>query len=122
MSKIIVDSLDENETDYRHFVWCSRDGVNDGTASDSGELAGATISSYTLTVTQGTVTISSDNQLAVTINYKESNQVVSYAANTVVTMLLTAASGAGDIEIVCRITVSDGRVLDQTMIIPIEEH
>jgi hypothetical protein len=116
----VVDSIDANETDFRHFVWCDRSGLNDGSASDKGELAGATISSYTVTPTN--ITISADNKDAVTIKYKN-GLVAAYAADVVVTVKLTSASTTEDqAEVLCQIVTSDGRTLEQTMIIPIEVH
>ncbi len=52
---------DPNAVDFYHIVWCSEDGTNDGGASDTGELQGATISTTTWTVPAG-ITKDSDNK------------------------------------------------------------
>ncbi|MCP5016881.1 MAG: hypothetical protein GY938_16675 [Ketobacter sp.] len=119
--KIMVDSIDVNETDFRHFVWCSKDGINDGTANDTGVLGGATIASHEVTLAKGNITIVSTNANAVTIRHTDET-AVTYAADVAINVLLSAATGAEQIELLCRIVTTDGRTLDQTMIVPIEEH
>ena len=105
---------DPNSVEPYHFVWCSLDGTNDGSTSDTGELQGATISTATVTPDTG-LTLDSKNTSAVTI------KGVTYGANTVVTAWLSSGTANTDYELHCRITTSDSRTLDKTMIIPVRD-
>jgi hypothetical protein len=98
---------DPDATDFYYVVWCSEDGTNDGTSSDTGELQGATISTSTWTVPDG-ITKNSDNKNSVTL------RGVTYAANTVATIELTGGTANTDYDILNRIVTSDGRTLDKT--------
>lgn len=109
----IMPPKDPNSVEPYHVVWCSENGVNTGAAIDTGELQGATISSYTVTVVTSGITKDSDNKAAVTIHG------VSYAINTVVTVWLSGGTAETDYDILCRIITSDGRTLDKTMTIPV---
>lgn len=104
---------DPNSVEPYFFVWCSRDGTNDGSASDEGELQGATISSFTITATSG-LTVDSSNKSAVSI------RGVSYSGSTVVTVWLSGGTAGSTYDILCRIVTSDSRTLDQTMRILVE--
>jgi len=106
-------SKDPENVEPYFFVWCSLDGTNDGGATDTGELQGATISSQTLTGTG--VTVDSDNTSAVTI------QGVSYAINTVATAWLSGGTANTDATLHCQIVTSDSRTLEKTMNIRIRE-
>lgn len=99
---------DPNSVEPYFIVWCSEDGTNDGTADDTGELQGATISTATWTAPSG-ITVASSNQTAVTING------VTYAVNTVCTAWLSGGTPDNDYDIHCRITTSDSRTLDKTI-------
>ena len=110
----IVPSKDPNNVEPYFFVFCDEDGTNDGSASDSGELQGQTVSSYGLT--GAGVTVESDNSDAVTI------AGVSYGANTVVTAWLSAGVAGTDATLLCRAVASDSRTLDATMTIPMVEN
>jgi hypothetical protein len=107
-----VPDKDPDNVEPYFFVWCDRDGTNTGSATDDGELQGATISSYTVTAAAG-ITKVSDNKLAVTIHG------VAYAINTVVTVWLSGGTDGVDYQILCRVVTSDGRTLDKTMVIPV---
>lgn len=109
-----VPSKDSNNVEPYFFVWCDQTGLNDGSALDDGELQGATISSYVLEVVSGDIVIDSHNKSAVTIHG------VGYAVNTVVT--IWTSGGTTKTLVRCRVTLSDNRVLDETMIIPIKTH
>jgi hypothetical protein len=110
-----VPSKDPNNVEPYFFVWCDKDGTNDGTASDDGELQGATISSYTVTAESG-LTLDSDNKDAVTI------RGVDYGVNTVVSAWVSGGTDDTDYTLQCRIVTSDSRTLDMTMIIPVREN
>ena len=97
------------------FVFCSRDGTNDGTTSDKGELQGATISTITSVTAETGLTVSSSNKNAVTI------KGVSYGANTVVTAWLSGGTDGTDYDVECIITTSDSRTLAKTMIVPVRQ-
>ena len=119
MAKKTIDAIDDDDTDFVFFIFCSLDGTNDGTINDTGRLQGAVISSFTSAKT-GTVTIVSEVQTAVTVKF-DTTAAVSYSANTVVTMKVNAfSSSETSVEITCTVTLDDARVLDQTMIIPVK--
>lgn len=103
---------DPNSVEPYFFVWCDKDGTNDGSASDDGELQGATIITKTITADSG-ITVDSSSLAAVTI------RGVSYAINTVVTVTLSGGTDGTNYNILCRITTSDSRTLDKTMIVPV---
>jgi hypothetical protein len=112
-----VPSLDPNDTDCYFYVWCSRDGENTGSATDTGVLQGATITAHTVTPDAGLV-LASSNRNAVTI------RGITYAANTVVTAWFTAAAATvgADYSAICHVTLTDGRQLDMTIIIPVRQN
>lgn len=109
---IQVDPKDPNDIDSFFFIFCDRDGTNTNSATNTGKLQGATISSYTVTAPAG-ITKPSDHKNAVTVNG------VSYPINTVVTVWLSGGTDGTDYDILCRIVTSDGRTLDQTMRVPV---
>ena len=111
MSKILPPK-DPNAVEPYFVVWCDKDGTNDGTASDEGELQGATISTSVWTVETG-ITEDSEDSAAVSVGG------VSYGVNTVATIWLSSGTHNTDYELVNRITTSDSRTLDQTVIIPV---
>jgi hypothetical protein len=101
---------DPNSIEPYFFVWCDADGTNTGAAGDDGELQGATIASYTLTVPSG-ITKTTDNKAAVTIHG------VAYAINTVVTCWLSGGTDGADYSVNCQIVTNDSpaRTLEKTM-------
>lgn len=107
----VAPEKDPNSVEPYFFIWCDLDaGTN--TNGDNGELQGATISTKTITSGSG-ITVDSSNLAAVTI------AGVSYAINTVVTVWLSGGADGTDYEIHCRITTSDSRTLDKTMVVPV---
>ncbi len=108
---IILASKDPANVEPYFIVWCDEDGTNTGAAADDGELQGATISTVTWTVPTG-ITKDSSNQNAVTI------RGVAYAVNTVCTIWLSGGTAGTDYDILCHITTSDARTLEQTITIP----
>src|SRR5687767_3971430 len=94
----VVPDKDPKSIEPYFFVWCADDGTN--AAGGTGELQGATISSYTVTAQNG-ITKDSDNKSAVTI------AGVSYAVNTVVTVWLSGGTDQSTYEIECVIVTSD---------------
>ena len=105
---------DPNAVDFYHIVWCSEDGTNDGSASDTGELQGATISTTDWTLPAG-ITEDSENSNELTM------RGITYAADTVATIVLSSGTGGLDYELLNRITTSDGRTLDKTITIMVRE-
>jgi hypothetical protein len=103
---------DPNAVEPYFIVWCSEDGTNDGSADDTGELQGATISTVTWTVPSD-ITKDSDNKSAVTIHG------VTYSANTVCTIWLSGGTHGDNYTFNCRIVTSDSRTLDKTIIVPV---
>ena len=105
---------DPDAVDFYHIVWCSKDGTNDGGASDTGELQGATISTTEWTLDAG-ITKDSDNKSEVTM------RGITYAVDTVTNILLSSGTAGLDYELLNRITTSDGRTLDKTITIQVRE-
>jgi len=110
-----VPSKDPDDTEAYFIVWCSKDGTNDGTTSDTGELQSATISTSTWTIPTG-ITKDSDNTAAVTI------AGVSYGINTVSTVWLSGGTDDTDYELTCVSTTSDSRTISKSIIVPVREH
>ena len=108
MVKTILPPKDPDAVEPYFIVWCDKDGTNDGTANDAGELQGATISTVAWTVPTS-ITEDSHNQDAVTI------KGVEYAADTVCTIWLSGGTVDTDFDIGCRIVTDDSRTLDKTM-------
>lgn len=91
-------------------VWCSKDNTNDGSASDTGELQGETISTAAAQMPSG-ITLDSENKNSVSI------QGVTYAISTCHNMTISGGTAGTDYSITSRITTSGGRTLDKTIII-----
>jgi len=109
---IIMPSKDPNSVEPYFVLWCDLDGTNTGAAGDDGELQGATISTVTWTVPTG-ITKDSSNQAAVTI------KGIVYAINTVCTIWLSGGTDGANYDLLCHITTSDARTLEQTITIPV---
>lgn len=107
-----VPPKDPNSVEPYFFIWCDKDGTNTGGATDSGELQGATISTKVITPDSG-ITVDSSSLAAVTI------RGVAYGINTVVTVWLSGGTDGVDYNVACRITTSDSRTLDKTMVVPV---
>jgi len=105
---------DPNSVEPYFIVWCDVDGTNDGTASDNGELQGATISTTSWTLESG-ITKDSDNTSSVSI------KAVSYATNTVSTIWLSGGTSGTTYRCTNRITTSDSRTLDKSIFVPVLE-
>lgn len=110
-------SKDPDDTEPYFIVWCSKDGTNDGSTSDDGELQSDTISSSTWTVASG-ITKDSDNTDAITI------AGISYSANTVATIWLSGGTADTDYDLTNTITTSGSpaRTLSKTITVPVREH
>ena len=113
MAKRLPDK-DPNAVEPYFIVWCDEDGTNDGTASDEGELQGATISSSNWTV-PSSITEDSSNTSAVTI------QGVSYGVNTVAAIWLSSGTAGTTYTLTNRIVTSDARTLDQSIEIHVRD-
>jgi hypothetical protein len=105
---------DPNAVETFTVVWCSKDNTNDGSATDTGELQGETISTITEVVATG-ITLDSSNKNSTSI------QGVTYAADTVHNLVLSGGTAGTDYDIVSRITTSGGRTLDKTITIMVRE-
>ena len=88
-------------------VWCDKDGTNDGSANDAGELQGETISASTWTMTG--ITEDSEDTGAITI------AGIDYGVNTVATVWLSGGTAGTDYELLNDIDTSDGRTLQKTI-------
>lgn len=111
-----VADKDPNSVEPYFRVWCDLEtGVNNGSDSDNGELQGATIVTATWIVPAGLTKVS-DNTNAVTIHG------ITYPINTVATIWLSGGTDGVDYTLTCRITTSDGRTLDASMVIPVREN
>ena len=95
------------------FVLCDlKRGTN--VSGDNGELQGATISTITsVTATTG-LNVDSSNKNAVTIDG------ISYGVDTVVTAWLSGGTAGTEYTVTCKVTTSDSRTLEYSMIVPVE--
>jgi hypothetical protein len=100
---------DPNSVEPFYVVWCSENNTNDGSASDSGKLQGETISTTAWTVPTG-ITKDSDAKTAVTI------RGITYAADTVATIVLSGGTDGTDYDIANKITTAT-RTLEHTITI-----
>ena len=101
---------DPNSVETFTVVWASKSNLNDGTASDTGELQGETISTAAATV-PASITLDSENKNQTTI------QGVTYAINTAHNIVLSGGTAGTDYAILSRITTSGSRTLDKTITI-----
>jgi hypothetical protein len=113
MSISNLPSKNANDVEPFFIVWCDKDGTNDGTTTDEGELQGATISASSWVVPTG-ITADSDNTDAVSI------AGVSYAINTVATVVLSGGTPNTTYRLTNRITTSDGRQLSKAIDIKVD--
>lgn len=111
---IPVKKKDPNAVAKFHIRWCDPTGLNDGSVQDRGFLQGATISTATWTPPAG-ITKDSDNKDAVEIGG------ITYAANTVATVVLSGGTAGTTYTLLCRIVTSDGRTQDQSLKIQVED-
>ena len=100
---------DPSSVEPFYVVWCSPDNTNDGSATDSGQLQSETIVTTTWTVPTG-ITKDSDAKTGVTIHG------VTYAANTVATIVLSSGVNGTDYDLVNKITTAT-RTLEHTITI-----
>jgi hypothetical protein len=105
---------DPNSVDVYGVRWCSKDGTNDASSSDSGKLQSATISTSNWTVPVG-ITEDSNTLAAFT------SQGVTFAINTVARITLSGGTVGTDYDLANRITTSDGRTLDKTITIRVRQ-
>ena len=105
---------DPNSVETFTVVWASKDNTNDGTASDTGDLQGETISTAVATVPSG-ITLDSENKNETSI------QGVTYAVNTVHNMVLSGGTAGTEYAILSRVTTSGSRTLDKTITIICQE-
>jgi hypothetical protein len=101
---------DPDSVETFSIIWASKSNLNDGSASDTGELQGETISAAAATVPSG-ITLDSENQNQTAI------QGITYAVNTVHNLVLSGGAAGTDYTIVSRITTSGSRTLDKTITI-----
>jgi hypothetical protein len=98
----VMPAKDPSSVEPYFIVWCSPDGTNNGSADDTGELQGETISTVTWTVPDG-ITRNSDNKSAVTIHG------VSYGINTVCTIWLSGGTDQTNYDLACTVVTSAAR-------------
>ena len=105
---------DPNSVETFTVVWCSKSNLNDGSASDTGTLQGATLSTAAASVPTG-LTLDSENKTSVVI------RGTTYDASTCHNITLSSGSLGTDYDVVSRVTTSDGRTLDKTITIVCRE-
>lgn len=112
--EIYFPAKDPDSIEPFFFVWCADDGTNDGSADDTGELQGAVIASYTVTVQSG-LTKASDAKTAVAIGG------VTYPVNTVVSVWLSGGTAGQDYTVACKIVTNEAtpRTLEVTRIVQV---
>ena len=104
---------DPSNVEPYFFVLCDlQKGTN--TSGDNGELQGATISTISSVTASTGLTVDSSNKNAVTIDG------ISYSADTVVTAWLSGGTAGTEYTVTCKVTTSDSRTLEYSMIIPVE--
>jgi hypothetical protein len=97
-------------------VWCSEDSTNDGSASDTGDLQGETISTIAAQTSVPTgLTYDSENKNQTSI------QGITYAINTVHNITMSGGTAGTSYAVVSRVTTSGGRTLDKTITIECRE-
>ena len=107
--------IDPSDVDIRHAIFCSESGLNDGSASDSGDLQGATISTID-SVTAGTgLTVDSSNKNQTVI------QETTYAINTIVNVWLSAGVDQTYTTVTIKVTLSDSRELERSFAIEVKD-
>lgn len=112
----ILPSKDPDNIEPYFAIWCDETGLNDGSLNDHGELQGATILTATWifpVIDPPELIKDSSNENAITIGG------VIYPVNTVCTIWLSGGTANKDYPLTCRITTSDGRTLDKTIIISV---
>ena len=102
-----------NSVEPYFIIWCDEDATNTGSATDDGELQGATILTSTWTVPTG-ITKDSESEAQVTI------KGVTYAINTVTTIWVSGGISGNQYALTCKITTSDSRTLEHVLVIPVE--
>lgn len=104
---------DPSNVEPYFFVLCDlKTGTN--VSGDNGELQGATISTIVSVTADTGLTVDSSNKNAVTIDG------VSYAASTVVTAWVSGGTNNTEYTLTCKVTTSDSRTLEYSMIIPVQ--
>ncbi len=87
-------------------------GLNDGTALDTGDLQGETVSSDVWTVAEGLTQDSEDNA-AVTV------KGVTYASNTVSTIWLSGGTAGAEYSVKVAMVTSGSRTIEKTITVRI---
>lgn len=108
--------IDTVDIDYRHAVFCSKDGTNDGSASDDGKLQGETISAISDVSVSPATGLADDGGALTSVSI----QGVTYSANTVVTVGLTASVN-GEYVVSITVTTSDTRTLNRSFAIVVRD-
>lgn len=109
-----VSLKDPDSVEPYYVVWCDKDGINNGSGLDYGELQGATIVTSSWEVVSGNVVIDSDSIAAISIHGTD------YPTNTVAKVVLSGGENGTMAIVRNRITTTDGRILDKSIEIPIK--
>ena len=117
----LMPSKDPSAEEPYFIVWCDESNLNDGSASDRGELQSATIDTATWTVSPAlpvTLEIASSNEAAVTING------VTYLVDTVATVWVKGGTANKNYDLNCQILTVEAapRTLEKTITIPVRAH
>lgn len=109
-----LDSKDPTNFEPYFVVWCDVQGSN--YPGDGGELQGALLSTSIWTMPTGTLVGSNEGIGAVTI------AGIPYPANTVATIWLSSGTAGQSYLLDNTVTINDGRILQKSFIIPVEQH
>lgn len=110
----LLPTKDPDNVEPYFIVWCDDSGLNDGSKKDNGELQGSTIAEVTWTVPEGIVK-ETTSEAAISI------QGIDYPEGTVTTIWVSGGTEKERYLLPCKITTSDGRTLNDSIIIPVGE-
>ena len=113
MPDVFIHDPDDTGIVYT-IVWCDKDGTNDGSANDDGELQGETISTIAEVVPTGLTKVSANkNQTAI--------RGVTYAINTCHNIVLSGGTAGEDYTVISRVTTSGSRKMDKSIVLKVRQ-
>ena len=102
---------DPSDVRTYYLVWCGKDGTNDATSSDHGELQSEIINTSTWTVPTGIVKDSDGINGIITL------RSIAYDASTVVYLSLSGGTAGVDYDLVNKVVTDGARTMERTITI-----